>query len=377
MKSLMKAFAIPVLTILFTLPALSQTPGDESWKKTTTQQDAIGTVNSSRTTESWSKKGSRTTDKKSTETIGPDGRFVPYTDTETQTVEVNANTVRTVQRSYARDVNGNRTLVQVTEEEKKTTAGGAQQISRTTSNPDLNGRLQVVQKEVQQIKRLSPTVQESTTTVSMPDVNGALSPSMRVQQRETKTGEHSTAFRKSTLLPDGNGNWQTAEVRAGTTNDSNQGATTEERVLQPGSDGQLAIVQKTVTHDSKGAAGNKSTVETYSNSVPGMASDNGLHLVEKSTTVRRSEASGQQKTEQKVERPSAGNPSDGLRVTDQVIDIVRPNGNSKQEKVTTLSRDANGNMNVVSVDTAKQDSSKPVQVDIKQPVKAGSAKPKK
>ncbi len=333
-------------------------------------------MNTSRATESWSKKGNRTTDRKSLETIGPDGRFVPYTDTETQTIQVNADTVRTVQRSYARDVNGNRSLVQVTEEDKKTSADGAQQISRTTSNPDLNGRLQVIQKEVQQIKKVSPTVQESTTTVLMPDANGALSPSMRVQQRETKTGEHSTAFRKSTMLPDGNGNWQTAEVREGTTKESNQGATKEERVLQPGSDGQLATVQKTVTHDSKGAAENKSTVETYSNSVPGMTSDSGLHLVEKST-VRRSNASGREKTEQKVEHPSAGNPSDGLRVTDQVIDIVHYSGTSKQEKVTTLSRDANGNMNVVSVDTGKQDSSKPLLVDTKPSAKTAPPKPQK
>lgn len=365
------------LIFFLAIPALSQSSGDESWKTTSTPQDATGTVNPSRTTESWSKKGNRTTGKKSMETIGPDGRFVPYTDTETQTVQVNANTVKTIQRSYARDANGDRSLVQVTEEEKKTSPDGTQQISRTTSNPDLNGRLQVIQKEVQQSKRISQSVQESTTTVLMPDVNGSLSPSMRVQQRDTKTGEHSTAFRKSTMLPDGNGNWQTAEVREGTTTDSSQGSTTEQRVLQPGSDGKLAIVQKTVTHDTEGSAGSKSTTETYSNNVPGIAADSGLHLVEKSTTVRRSNSSGEQKTEQKVERPSAGNPSDGLRVTDQVIDIVRPNGNSKQEKVTTLSRDANGNMNVVSVDTAKQDGSKPVQVDTKPSAKAAPAKPKK
>lgn len=366
-----------VLFFLLAIPALSQSSGDESWKKTSTQQDATGTVNPSRTTESWSRKGNRTTNKTSRETIGPDGRFVPYTDTETQTIQVNASTTKTVQRSYARDANGNRSLVQVTEEEKKTAPDGAQQISRTTSNPDLNGRLQVVQKEVQQTKKISPTVQESTTTVLMPNVNGALSPAMRVQQRETKTGEHSTTFRKSTLLPDGNGNWQTTEVREGTTNDNGEATTTEQRVMQPGSDGKLAIVQKTVTRDSKGSAENKSTTETYSNSVPGMAADNELHLVEKSTTLRRSDASGQQKMERKVERPSAGNPSDGLRVSDQVIDIVRPSGASKQEKVTTLSRDANGNMNVVSVDTGKQDNSKPVQVDTKTSARPVPAKPKK
>jgi hypothetical protein len=376
----MKLFAAFLLVLLPTLPALSQSSssGDESWKKTSVPQDPSGTVNSSRTIEGFSKKGNRTTDKKSLETIGPDGRFVPYTDIETQTIQVNANTVRTIQRSYGRDVNGNRSLVQVTEEEKKTSANGAQDISRTTSNPDLNGRLQVVQKEIQQIKQTSPTVQESTATILMPDVNGALNPSMRVQQRETKTGEHSTAFRKSTLLPDGNGNWQTVEIREGTTKDAAQGSTTEEHVLQPGSDGKLTIVGKTVSRDTKGTTEDRATTETYSNNVPGMAADNGLHLVEKTTTVRRNDASGNRKVEQKVERLSAGNPSDGFRVTDQVIDIVRPQGDSsKREKVTTLSLDADGNMNVVNVDTAKQDGSKPVQIDTKQVAKPAPANPKK
>ena len=79
-----------------------------------------------------------------------------------------------------------------------------------------------------------------------------------------------------------------------------------------------------------------------------------------------------------MERPSAGNPSDGFRVTNQVIDIVRPQGaSSQQEKVTTLSRDANGNMNVVTVNVGKEDSSKAVQVETNAAAKPAAAKPKK
>ncbi|HZQ68780.1 MAG TPA: hypothetical protein VFA68_09710 [Terriglobales bacterium] len=365
-----------VVAVVVSIGVFGQRSTDESGTKSSTQRDATGTVNPARVSESWSKKGNRTTDKKSLETIGPDGKFVPYSDTETQTVQVNASTVRTIRRSYARDVNGNRSLVQVTEEETKTSPNGSQDISRTTSNPDLNGRLNVVQKEMQQIKRLSPSVQESTTTVLMPDLNGTLNPSMRVQYRETQTGEHASQFRKSTLLPDGNGSWQTVEVREGTKKDSPQGGS-EERVLQPGPDGKLAIVQKTVSRLNSNANENKTTSETYSNDVPGMAADNSLHLVEKVTTTRRNNASGEQKTEQTIQRPSAGNPSDGLRTTQKVIDISRPNGSaSQQQKVTTQSLDANGSLNVIWVDTSKQDTTKPVQVDTKQAAKA-AAKPKK
>jgi hypothetical protein len=196
---------------------------------------------------------------------------------------------------------------------------------------------------------------------------------MKVQQRDTKTGEHSTQFRKSTLLPDGNGNWQTAEVREGVTTDGTQGSKTEEQVLQPGSDGKLAVVQKTVTKQSSAANESKSTTETYSRDVPGMAESTGLQLVKRAKTISRKDVSGRQNTEQKVETPSAGNPSDGLRVSQQVIDIVRPAGASgTQEQVMTLSHDANGNMNVVQVSTGSQSRSKQAQADIKP-----AAKPKK
>ena len=367
---------ILLLCALFPVSLVAQTSEDESWKKTTTQQDPSGTVNSSRTSESFAKKGSRATSKKSLETIGPDGKYVPYSETETETVQVNATTVRTIQRSYGRDINGNRSLVQVTQQETKTSPNGSQAISRTTSNPDLNGNLQVVQKELRTVKKISPTVQESITTVLMPDINGTLSPSMKVQQRDTKTGEHSTQFRKSTLLPDGNGNWQTAEVREGSTKDSGEGSTTEERVLQPGSDGKLAEVQRTVSRDSKSANESKTASETYSNNVPGMTISNGLQLVEKTTSVSRNDPSGKQKTTRSVERPNAGNPSDGLELMNQTIDIVRPSENAKKEDVTTLSRDANGNMNVVQVGSATQISSKPAQAEKKVETKPAPKKQK-
>lgn len=371
-----------LLLLLSATPLLAQAnAGDEAWTKTAVQQDASGTVNPSRVTETYSKKGSRTTSKRALESVGPDGKFAPYSDTENETVQVDANTTRSTQRSYSRDANGNRTLVQVTEERTRKASDGSQETTRITSNPDLNGRLQIVQKEVRQVKAISPSVQESTSTVMLRDANGNVSPSMRVQQRETRTGQHSLEFRKSTLLPDVNGNWQTAEVREGTTKDTPQGSTTEERVLQPGSDGKLALVGKTVTHDSKGPNDTRSTTETYSNSVPGMTSDDGLHLVEKATTVRSNDASGQQRTVQSVQRPSAGNPADGLQTTQRVIDIVRPGGSSTQEQVTTLSRDANGNMNVVQVDTGRQVTAKPAQgsnpAAAKRTVKANEKTPEK
>jgi hypothetical protein len=59
--------------------------------------------------------------------------------------------------------------------------------------------------------------------------------------------------------------------------------------------------------------GKSSTVDTYSTQVPGSASDGTLQLKRRVTTVQNKDASGE-KTEEQVEEPNLGTPSDGLQV---------------------------------------------------------------
>src|SRR5208337_4890468 len=68
--------------------------------------------------ESHSQSGDRTLDKRSVEIRGTDGHFEPYQDIEKETLQVDATTVRTTTRTIGQDVNGEKALVQVTEEEK-------------------------------------------------------------------------------------------------------------------------------------------------------------------------------------------------------------------------------------------------------------------
>ncbi|MFZ3371143.1 MAG: hypothetical protein WA239_28815, partial [Candidatus Sulfotelmatobacter sp.] len=96
--------------------------------------------------ESHSQNGNRTLDKRSVEIRGTDGHFEPYQDVERETLTVDASTVRTTMRTFARDVNGVKALVQLTEEEKHILAGGDSNVIRVTSNPDVNGRIQPVQR---------------------------------------------------------------------------------------------------------------------------------------------------------------------------------------------------------------------------------------
>jgi hypothetical protein len=295
-----------------------------------------------------------------------DSRYEPYLDVQKETVKVNASTVRTIERKLARDPDGRQTLVQVTEEEKRSLPGGEVKVVRTTSNPDGNGALQIAQREEQDTRQINPNVQETKSTLLTPSPNGGLTASMQTTDRETKTGEHNVEFRKSTLLPDSNGNWQLSEVREGTVKDDGKDRTKDERVLRTGTDGNLSLVERTVSKESENAAGEKrNTVETYSTDLPGTPIDGTLRLNQRVTTVQRKDGNGAQSTERQVEQRNPAQPSDSPRVTEQAIDIVKPGlGGVTRETQTVRSLDSNGSLGVVSVDTRKQNSTPAVQVDI-------------
>jgi hypothetical protein len=341
----------------------------QSWTATT-QQQSPG-VNPTRTSESHSEAGRRIVDNQSIERMGMYGRYEPYLDVQKETVKVDANTTRMIERTFGRDSDGRKTLVQVTEEEKRSLPGGEVKVVRTTSNPDANGGLQMVQREVQDTRQISSNVQETKTTLLTADSNGGLAAARQTAERQTKTSDHSFEFHKSTLLPDLNGNWQLSEVREGTVKDVGKDRTKEERVSRPGTDGNLSVVERTVSRESENAAGEKrDTVETYSTDLPGSAVDGSLHLNQRTTTVHRKGQDGAQSTEKQVEERNPAQPSDSLRVTQQAIDIVRPGttgpglGGTTRETQTIRALDSNSSLGVVSVDTRKQDNAPAIQVDI-------------
>ncbi len=341
----------------------SSDDSNQSWTATT-QQQLPSNLNPTRTSETHTQTGGRTFDNQSIQTRGTDGHYSPYLDVQKETVKVDANTVRTIERSFGRDADGRKTLVQVTEEEKRSLPGGEVKVTRLTSDPDGNGALKLVQREVQDVRQISHTVQETKSTLLTPSLNGGLTVSMQTTERETKTSDHNVEFRKATLLPDSNGNWQVNEVREGTIKDDGKNRTKEESVLRPGTDGNLSVVARTVSKESQNAAGEKrATVETYA-SDPGSRMD-GLRLEQRVVTVRRQGDDGVQSTDQQVEQRNPGQPNDGLRVTEQAIDIVRPGtGGTTRETQTVRSLDSNGDLGVVSVDTRRQESAPAVQVDI-------------
>lgn len=340
---------------------------DESW--TTITQTHIDNTTPSRMTESHTKSGNRSIDKQRLEVLGPDGRYQPDSDTEKEIIQVDATTTRTVVRTYGWDGNGQRYLVQVSEEEARRSAGGDVHIVRTTSSSDVNGNLQVMLREVGDTKKTSPDAQETRTTVYRADGNGSFTPSLQTQELQKRNIDHSAEVKATTQRPDGNGNWELAEVTEKTIKQDGKNRTLEERVSRPDADGKLSEFSRTVGEETETAAGERSnTVETYSTVVPGLAEDGRLHLNQRATTVRNKDSDT---TTEWIAQPNPGTPSDGLQVQTKTKYTVQYAASGTQQTKTVQVRDTNGAFNVVSVETQKSN-----QVPAEQAPIAPSDKPK-
>lgn len=334
-----------------------------SW--TVTSESIADNVNPTRTTESHTQTGNRSLDKQSLQVRGPDGHYEPYQDIEKETVQVDSSTVRTTTRTFARDADGAKTLVQLTDEERRTLPSGDSHAVTTVSHPDANGKLQTVQRKVEETKTISKDVEEMKTTVMLPSVNGGLAPAMKLEERRERGANDTVESQKTTLLPDGAGNWQIGEIRHATTIQEGKTRSTDERVSRLDSEGKLNDISRTVSKESESAPGEKlNSVDTYSIDVPGSTRDGSLHLVERATTIQHTSSTGQQTTEQHVEQPNPGNPHSGLQVVTVTNNTVRPGSSGAKATRTIETRDANGNLKIVTVDTTKSDNIHAIQVQI-------------
>jgi hypothetical protein len=338
----------------------SQTPAEssKSWTATTdsTSDNLIPTRVPTRIIESHSQNSTQTLDKRSVQIRGSDGHFEPYQEIEKETLQLDVTTMRTTIRTFGRDVNGAKTLVQVTEEERHTLPSGDSHVVRITSDPDVNGRLQPVQREVVETKKVGTDNEETNTAVMLPSPNGGLAPAFKTHEVRKEDANQTMESEKTTLLPDVNGNWQVSEIRTDVTRQEANHRISEERVSRLDAEGKLGEVSRVVSEESDSAAGDKrNVVETYSVDVPGTTRDGSLHLLQRATTAQRTSASGERVTEQTVEQINPGDPGTGLRVSILVDDALISGPSGEQSTLTIRARDSNGNLGVVSVDTSKSD----------------------
>jgi len=340
--------------------------GEQSWTTTNQLTDPGGTVNPTRSTTTHSEVDGRIVEKTVLEALGPDGRYVPYSEIEKESARVNDTTVRNIERSYGRTPDGQRNLTQETREEWRSLPGGEKKVTRTTSNPDGNGGLQVVQRALVDSKQVSPGVRETKTTLFSADGSGGLAATVEIHERESQRDANTVEFSKSTSLSDGVGHWTLNEVREGVSRkDEGGGITKEESVSRPDAEGKMTVMERTVSKQSATGGGERSeTTETYSNNVPGQAGSEGLRLVRRESTVQRTGTTGARSTTRRVEQKNPGDPSAGLQLTQEAIDIVRPGANGTAAQTSTIrTSDSNGRLNTVWIDMGHTDNPAAVKVD--------------
>jgi hypothetical protein len=303
--------------------------------------------------ESHNQSGNRTVDKRSVQLRGDAGHFEPYEDSETESVQVDANTARTTTRTFGQDGNRRRTLLDETEESKHTLPNGDWSLVRITSRSDLNGRLQEVQRETVEFKKMGSDSEVTNTTLLLPSINGGVAPAVKTQQIRRRSANDSVQS-QATLLRDGAGNWQAREIRQNFTRQEADNLSTEDRIFRCNAEGKLVEVSRVVGRRSGSTLEEKrDVVETYSVHIPGASPNGSLQLVERATTTQGKSATGGQITTQKVEQSNLGNPNAGLRLS---IDATVSVGRSGLQATRTIrTRDVNAGFGVIEVDTTESD----------------------
>lgn len=332
---------------------------DQSWTRSGESRDAIGTVSY---VESHTKSGDRTSDTQSTMHRLADGRYEISLESSQETVRINSSTVRTVTRTYTANANGGKKLVQVTEEETHFLPGGSSKSVRTVSRADLNGNLEQVQRTIAETRRISTDVEETKTQVLQASINGGFEAAAQIEEHRNRVGNN-TEYGQTTRTLDGSGNWQVTEVRRGTIQEDGKNRTTDERVSRLDYEGNLSEVSRTVSTELENGSGQeRNTTGRYSIDLPGTTRDGELHLVQRKTKIQSSGSNGQQTSVQHVEQPNPGDPRAGLRVVVISTENTRTVSSDTETTGSVQVRDANGNLDVVSVDISKSNQTNAVQV---------------
>ncbi len=265
-------------------------------------------------------------------------------------------TVRTVKRSFYRDANGNRQLLQVTEEQHISLETGGERVIRTISKLDAIGQLQLAGREVQESTPGADGTRQASSTVWM--VKGEdLVPVERRQETERRVGDRDE-MRRTVLVPDANGVFQKMVDTATVSREAAGTQTIEETTVADDGFGRMTTVGRTVTKITSDAQGQTRTSETFSLSRPGMAPDGALHRVQQVTTTKRTSPDGIIEVRHDTNRIVAGDSTDTLSPASTTIEMSQPAGPGKIHEVTILGPDTTGALPRIWVMGGRQTSSR-------------------
>jgi len=278
-------------------------------------RDPTGATSPSQVIETRRQEDGRTVETRVVEAPSINGGYQPISGTERETIRIDTNTVRVVQRWFSSWA-GERQLFQVSEEERRTEPGGRESVTRTISTMDAAGYWNVQERDIEESVETAPDTRVTRKTM-LGIVAGDLVPIQQLEQTEQRKG-NLVEVRRKLLSSNAIGYAPESEV--------------QETLVTPTRDGE--ITQEKI----------------YSTYVPGVGSYTELQLAQQREVSTATAPDGSTRTEEKVQQVNPGNPWDGLRTTSLIIEVSQPLGNLRTEThQETHSLDANGNLPLVWV----------------------------
>ena len=260
-------------------------------------------------------------------------------DVERETVQVDSQTVKTVERVYRRDANGRRKLEDVTEVELRNFPDGRVEAVQTRATVDVNGRMQVWRQQRQETRSLGQDDWETTSSVLKPGPTGNLTTVYKIRQTERKGTDDVVRVERAVEEPDLNNRWNVVEQRSATIQENEGETVQQETVYEKSPFGELSLRSQVSSIEWKDEDGGvHRTIDTYQPNSRGK-----MDVVER---IELSEVTLRDGTKQSVqELQTRSSPNGGLQVVERVAqDLSKSRSGDTVKNIRIERRDVYGKM---------------------------------
>jgi len=308
---------------------------------------SVGGVLASREIEKRTESAGRQVVTSTIETPDIDGVWRTTSETVTETSQTASHIEQTVHHLYGFGTPGPRYLVETVRSERETLADGRTRTIQNTFAPDVNGRSRLTMRQVHEVTPLSADARRIDTVVFRPGVNEPLHESERIQETEQQVTPDLFRAESTRYLRDINGRLQATDKRQFETRRVAASQFVEEDTVSAlDINGKLAVAERTVTRRSEGNAQARIESETYSSNVPGLTrAENRLALSHRVRRTTMADGAGGSQTIEEFEERVPGSPSDPMRVSQRSVDTVRQLAPDRWQTERLLyQRDVNGRM---------------------------------
>jgi len=317
---------------------------------------AVGGVLASRQTETRSEADGRQVVTSTIESQDVDGMWRATSQTVTETSRTASNNEQVLHHLFGFGTPGPKFLVETIRSERETFPDGRIRTVQTTFAPDLNGRLGLTMRQVQDTVTLPGEARQIDTVVFRPGINEALRETERIQEIERQVEPDVFRAESTRFARDVNGRLQATDKRQFEVRRVGSSEFLEEEtVFALDINGKLSAAERTVTRRVDGNGQGRIESEIFSSNVPGMVrSENRLELSYRVRRTTSSDATGGNQTIEEIEERVPGSPHDPIRVSRRAIDTVRQVSPDRwQTEQLLYLRDVNGRMTLAIAESGE------------------------